>query len=57
LTKNFLQPQAGVGGVCNSCPEEKLIQRANRMFDFIERYPKLIPQNVRGTRVSRAIYP
>jgi hypothetical protein len=28
-------------------PEEKLIQRANRMFDFIERYPKLFPENVR----------
>jgi hypothetical protein len=27
-------------------PEEKLIQRANRMFDFIERYPKLFPDNV-----------
>src|SRR3984885_5278736 len=29
-------------------PEEKLIQRANRMFDFIERYPKLFPENVRA---------
>lgn len=29
-------------------PEEKLIQRASRMFDFIERYPKLFPENVRG---------
>ena len=29
-------------------PEEKLIQRANRMFDFVERYPKLFPQNVRA---------
>ena len=29
-------------------PEEKLIQRANRMFDFIERYPKLFPDNVRA---------
>lgn len=29
-------------------PEEKLIQRANRMFDFIERYPRLFPDNVRG---------
>jgi hypothetical protein len=28
-------------------PEEKIIQRANRMFDFIERYPKLFPENVR----------
>jgi hypothetical protein len=26
--------------------EEKVIQRANRMFDFIERYPKLFPENV-----------
>jgi hypothetical protein len=30
-------------------PEEKLIQRANRMFDFIERYPKLFPENVRAS--------
>jgi len=29
-------------------PEEKLVQRANRMFDFIERYPKLFPANVRS---------
>jgi hypothetical protein len=29
-------------------PEEKLMQRANRMFDFIERYPKLFPENVRA---------
>ncbi len=29
-------------------PEEKLMQRAHRMFDFIGRYPKLFPQNVRG---------
>jgi hypothetical protein len=28
--------------------EEKLIQRANRMFDFIERYPKLFPDNIRA---------
>jgi hypothetical protein len=28
-------------------PEEKLIQRANRMFDFVARYPKLFPANVR----------
>ncbi len=26
--------------------EEKLIQRANRMFDFILRYPKLFPENI-----------
>jgi hypothetical protein len=29
-------------------PEEKLIQRANRMFDFIARHPKLFPDNVRA---------
>ena len=29
-------------------PEEKLIQRANRMFDFVERYPKLFAANVRA---------
>jgi hypothetical protein len=29
-------------------PEDKLIQRANRMFDFVERYPKLFPDNVRA---------
>jgi hypothetical protein len=28
-------------------PVEKLLQRANRMFDFIQRYPKLFPENVR----------
>ncbi|MGX7681745.1 hypothetical protein ACSMXN_22925 [Jatrophihabitans sp. DSM 45814] len=28
-------------------PEDKVIQRATRMFDFIERYPKLFPDNVR----------
>jgi len=28
-------------------PIEKLMQRAHRMFDFIERYPKLFPKNVR----------
>ena len=28
-------------------PEEKLLQRAKRMFDFIERYPRLFPENVR----------
>lgn len=28
--------------------QEKLIQRANRMFDFIVRYPKLFPSNVRA---------
>jgi hypothetical protein len=29
-------------------PQEKLIQRAHRMFDFIERYPKLFPEDVRA---------
>jgi hypothetical protein len=29
-------------------PEEKLIQRANRMFDFIGRYPRLFPEHVRA---------
>jgi hypothetical protein len=28
-------------------PEDKVTQRATRMFDFIERYPKLFPGNVR----------
>lgn len=28
-------------------PEEKLVQRANKMFDFVARYPKLFPENVR----------
>lgn len=31
--------------------EEKLIQRANRMFDFVERYPKLFPENVRSKQL------
>jgi hypothetical protein len=34
-------------------PEEKLIQRANRMFDFIERYPKLFPENIRAPGFRR----
>jgi hypothetical protein len=29
-------------------PEEKLVQRAERMFAFIDRYPKLFPANVRA---------
>jgi hypothetical protein len=29
-------------------PERNLVQRANRMFDFIGRYPKLFPENVRA---------
>jgi len=29
-------------------PEGKLVQRATRMFDFIARYPKLFPENVRA---------
>jgi hypothetical protein len=29
-------------------PLEKLVQRAQRMFDFIERYPRLFPDNVRA---------
>lgn len=33
-------------------PVEKLIQRAHRMFDFVERYPRLFPENVR-TRAFR----
>jgi hypothetical protein len=28
-------------------PVEKLVQRANRMFDFVARYPQLFPENVR----------
>jgi hypothetical protein len=28
-----------------------LIQRANRMFDFIERYPKLFPEDLRAPRL------
>lgn len=28
-------------------PEAKVIERATRMFDFVERYPKLFPANVR----------
>lgn len=29
-------------------PEEKLIQRAHRMFDFVRRYPQLFPENLQG---------
>jgi len=32
-------------------PEEKLIEHARRMFDFIEHHPKLFPQNVRGPQL------
>jgi hypothetical protein len=28
-------------------PEAKVVQRAGRLFDFIERYPRLFPSNVR----------
>lgn len=31
--------------------EEKLLQRANRMFDFIARYPHLFPENLRSTEL------
>jgi hypothetical protein len=34
-------------------PAEKLIQRANRMFDFVERYPQLFPENVRTQEFRR----
>jgi hypothetical protein len=30
-------------------PVEKLIERANRMFDFVDRHPQLFPENVRGS--------
>ncbi|MFT4047024.1 MAG: hypothetical protein QM661_10060 [Solimonas sp.] len=29
-------------------PQDKIVQRATRMFDFIARYPRLFPDNVRG---------
>ncbi|HEY9545871.1 MAG TPA: hypothetical protein VIR56_07680 [Solimonas sp.] len=31
-----------------SIPEDKVVQRATRMFDFIARYPKLFPDHVRS---------
>jgi hypothetical protein len=34
-------------------PVEKLNQRANRMFDFIGRYPQLFPDNVRAPELRR----
>jgi hypothetical protein len=34
-------------------PREKLAQRANKMFDFIERYPQLFPGNVGAPELRR----
>jgi hypothetical protein len=34
-------------------PVDKLIQRAHRMFDFIERYPRLFPDDVRAAELRR----
>lgn len=34
-------------------PEEKLLQRAGRMFEFIGRYPQLFPDNIRSTEFQR----
>lgn len=33
--------------------EEKLLDRANRMFNFIDRYPQLFPDNIRSTALRR----
>jgi hypothetical protein len=41
-------PQQAAAVFTIRTPQEKLIQRANRMFDFVERYPKLFAENVRG---------
>lgn len=30
-------------------PQDKVVQRATKMFDFIARYPKLFPEHVRST--------
>ncbi len=32
-------------------PEEKLVERAGRMFDFIARYPRLFPESVRAPQL------
>ena len=37
-------PSAFRGGV----PEDKILQRATRLFEFIDRYPQLFPDNVRS---------
>jgi hypothetical protein len=37
------------GGV--EVPDAKVIERATRMFDFVERYPKLFPPNVRTSEL------
>ncbi len=34
-------------------PEEKLVERANRMFDFIARYPKLFPRKLQGAELRQ----
>src|SRR3546814_1535585 len=36
-----------------SIPEDKVVQRATRMFDFIARYPQLFPDPVRRSEERR----
>ena len=33
--------------------QEKLLRRATRMFDFVERYPQLFPENIRAPEFHR----
>jgi len=44
-------PQQAAAVFAIRVPQEKLLQRANRMFDFIGRYPKLFPENVRAPQL------
>jgi hypothetical protein len=39
------RPFSGFGG---EVPEAKIVQRATRLFEFIDRYPQLFPDNVRS---------
>lgn len=40
-------PEAALESATISLPEEALLRRAHKMFDFVERYPQLFPDGVR----------
>ncbi len=46
-------PRMASGKFALHAPEEKILQRANRMFDFVARYPRLFPDNVRTDEFRR----
>ena len=43
----FPDAEAGSAQFRMQVSEDKEVERANRMFDFIQRYPKLFPENLR----------